>query len=66
MNHWYTQGQLGAERRHDLDREAATEALRSAARAAGGPGTGSVEQLGVLDRLANLFRHRPAASGIHR
>ena len=66
MNHWYTQGQLGAGRGHDLDREAATEALRSAARAAGRAEGGSGGQPGTLDRLVNLFRHRPAASSLHR
>jgi hypothetical protein len=33
MGHWYTEGQLAAGRRDDLDREAAREALRSEARA---------------------------------
>ena len=33
MGHWYTEGQLAAGRREDMDREAAREALRSEARA---------------------------------
>jgi hypothetical protein len=52
MSHWYTQGQLGAEHRGDLDREAAKEAVRSVARASGGERPGLLRrQLHTLDRL---------------
>ncbi len=52
MSHWYTQGQLGAERREDLDREAAGEALRTLARADSGTRSGMLRRrFGWLDRL---------------
>jgi hypothetical protein len=52
MSHWHTQGQLGAEHRDDLDREAAREALRSVARASGRERPGIIRRrFASLDRL---------------
>jgi hypothetical protein len=57
MSHWYTQGQLGAERRGDLDREAAGEALRTLARADDGRRSGLLRpRFGWLDRLLGEVR----------
>ena len=65
MSHWYTQGELGAERRGDLDREAARESLRSEARATGArpgmlrPGfVGLARILGAPVRRYASFRRR--------
>jgi hypothetical protein len=70
MSHWYTQGQLGVERRADLDREAAREELRSAARASGderpgmlGRGSFSLDRL-LADPVRRLARFRRRAGSV--
>jgi hypothetical protein len=76
MGHWYTEGQLAAGRRGDMDREAAREALRSEARAnvkaappVGPAGDNArwtrLRSLGAV--LVHLVREpRAAEHGIHR
>jgi hypothetical protein len=72
MSHWYTQDQLAAGRRGDMDRAAAKETLRSEARASrvrssARDGSLSVRLQGLGKTLAEVIRERRAAVlGIHR
>jgi hypothetical protein len=76
MGHWYTDGQLAAGRREDMDREAAREALRSEARAnakvatPAGPARDQgwrVRLKGFGTAVVHLVREpRAAVQGIHR
>jgi hypothetical protein len=75
MGHWYTEGQLAAGRRDDLDREAAREALRSETRATVKPPARRPEGdqgwwvplRSLRSALVHLVREpRAVVQGIHR
>jgi hypothetical protein len=73
MGHWYTDGQLAAGRRGDMDREAAREALRSEVRSSRMRSSRARDQgwwvrlKSVVTALVHLVREpRAAVDGIQR